>query len=58
MIQQIDLITGQVIGCNTDGDGVWPSGTNTVNPINVSTAHLQIVSADLQVPIRLHFQGM
>ena len=46
LIQQIDLVTGQVIGCNSDDDGVWPAGTNTVNPINGSTLPLQIVSVD------------
>jgi hypothetical protein len=46
LIQQIDLVTGQVIGCNSDDNGVWPTGTNTVNPVNGSTLPLQIVSAD------------
>jgi hypothetical protein len=46
LIQQIDLVTGQVIGCNSDDDGVWPAGTNTVNPINGATLPLQILSAD------------
>jgi len=46
LIQQIDLVTGEVIGCNSDDDGTWPSGTNTVNPVNGSTAPLQIVSVD------------
>lgn len=46
LIQQIDLVTGEVIGCNSDNDGAWPSGTNTVNPVNGSTAPLQIVSVD------------
>jgi len=46
LIQQIDLVTGQVIGCNSDDDGIWPAGTNTVNPVNGSTLPLQIVSAD------------
>ncbi len=46
LIQQIDLATGEVIGCNSDDDGVWPAGTNTVNPVNGSTAPLQIASVD------------
>ncbi len=46
LIQQLDLVTGEVIGCNSDDDGIWPAGTNTVNPVNGSTLPLQIVSAD------------
>ncbi len=46
LIQQIDLVTGLVIGCNSDDDGIWPAGTNTVNPVNGSTLPLQILSAD------------
>ena len=46
LIQHIDLVTGMVIGCNSDDDGIWSAGTNTVNPVNGSTLPLQILSAD------------
>lgn len=45
LIQQFDLRTGQVLGCNSDADGVWPSGANTVNPITGTTA-IQITEPD------------
>lgn len=46
LIQQFDMITGDVIGCDSDEDGVWPTGNvNTVNPAGGTTA-LQISVSD------------
>ncbi|RYE22640.1 MAG: T9SS type A sorting domain-containing protein [Sphingobacteriales bacterium] len=46
LIQQFDLATGNVIGCNSDADGIWPTGTvNTVNP-GAGTTGLQINAPD------------
>lgn len=39
-IEQRDLVTGAIIGCASDADGVWPSGANTVNPAGGTTAVL------------------
>ncbi|HZG01230.1 MAG TPA: Calx-beta domain-containing protein, partial [Chitinophagales bacterium] len=45
-IEQRDFATGNIIGCATDADGVWPTGNvNTVNPAGGTTA-IQIASAD------------
>ena len=39
LIQQIDIATGAVIGCNSDADGTWPTGAiNTTNPIGGTTS--------------------
>ncbi|MFT3981854.1 MAG: lamin tail domain-containing protein [Ferruginibacter sp.] len=48
LIQQFDLATGNVIGCNSDADGVWPSGANTVSPTGGSTA-IQITAAEAPI---------
>jgi hypothetical protein len=32
LIQQLDIATGNTVGCNSDADGIWPSGAVTVNP--------------------------
>ena len=46
LIQQFDLRTANPLGCNSDADGIWPTGTaNTVNPIGGTTA-IQIESVD------------
>ncbi|MBL7765534.1 MAG: putative Ig domain-containing protein [Chitinophagaceae bacterium] len=37
-IEQRDFATGNMIGCATDADGIWPSGSNTVNPVTGGTA--------------------
>jgi len=34
LIQQFDIRTGAVLGCNSDADGTWPSGVVTSNPTN------------------------
>lgn len=43
--EQYDLNTGAMIGCAKDNDGIWPSGANTVNPTNGTTA-VAITSTD------------
>lgn len=46
LIQQFDIATGNVIGCNADADGIWPTGNvNTVNP-GAGAAGLQISATD------------
>lgn len=45
LIQQFDLATGTVLGCNSDADGIWASGANTVNPTGGTTA-IQITITD------------
>ena len=38
-VEQRSLTTGALVGCpNTDADGIWPSGVNTVNPTSGGTA--------------------
>jgi hypothetical protein len=38
-IEQRSFINGSLAGCpSTDADGIWPSGTNTVNPSGGTTA--------------------
>jgi hypothetical protein len=62
LIQQFDIITGDVIGCDSDADGVWPTGNvNTVNPtggvtpllISVSDAPLNGGNCFNVVPVKL-----
>ena len=46
LIQQFDLRTANPLGCNSDADGIWPTGAaNTVNPTGGTTA-IQIESVD------------
>ena len=41
-----NFVTGELSGCaSTDADGIWPSGTNTVNPITGLTAKV-LTNAD------------
>jgi hypothetical protein len=49
-VEQRRLDNGERIDCgNTDGDGIWPSGANTVNPSSGSTAiHITSTDAPLQ----------
>jgi hypothetical protein len=45
-VETRDLITGDLGGCaSTDADGVWPSGSNTVNP-NSGIAAKVLTNAD------------
>jgi len=46
LIQQFNLSTGQPVGCNSDADGVWPSGANTGDPTNGYLTPIQITSGD------------
>lgn len=48
LIQQFDIATGNVIGCNSDADGIWASGANTVSPTGGSTA-IQITATDAPI---------
>ena len=31
------IVSGNVLNCNSDADGIWPSGANTVNPTGGTT---------------------
>ena len=65
LIQQFNIITGTAIGCNSDADGTWPTGTVvTSTPTGGSTTPLQISATDAPlnsgscfsvVPIRLNY---
>ena len=45
-IETRELLTGDLGGCgSTDADGIWPSGTNTVNP-NTGTTAKVLTNAD------------
>lgn len=37
-VEERSIVTGAVLNCNTDADGVWASGANTVNPTGGTTA--------------------
>jgi len=37
-VEERSVVTGAVLNCNSDADGVWPSGANTVNPVGGTTA--------------------
>lgn len=46
LIQQFDIVTGDVIGCDSDADGTWPTGNVvTSNPTN-GTTPLQLSATD------------
>lgn len=46
LAQQFDIVTGTVLGCNSDADGTWPTASVvTVNPAG-GTTPLQISSTD------------
>ncbi len=49
LIQQFNIVTGAVIGCNSDADGTWPTGVVvTANPTGGTTA-LQISNTDAPI---------
>ncbi|RYE22879.1 MAG: T9SS type A sorting domain-containing protein [Sphingobacteriales bacterium] len=48
LIQQFDIRTGAVLGCNSDADGTWPDGAITANPTGGVTP-LTITSADAPI---------
>lgn len=37
-VEQRSIIDNSVVGCASDADGIWPSGTNTVNPTGGAAA--------------------
>lgn len=37
-VEERSVVTGAVLNCNNDVDGVWASGANTVNPVGGTTA--------------------
>ena len=46
LVQQINIVTGAIVGCNADADGTWPTGTVvTANPLSGITP-LAIAAAD------------
>lgn len=51
LIQQFDIATGNVIGCNSDADGTWPSGavTGTPAPTGGATTPIQISITDAPI---------
>ena len=48
LIQQFDLATGNVLGCNSDADGTWPSSSVTSSPTGGTTA-IQITATDAPI---------
>jgi hypothetical protein len=48
LVEERSLSTGKVVGSGTDADGVWPSGTNTVNPAG-GTTELVLASSDVHL---------
>ena len=49
LIQQFNISTGAVLGCNSDADGTWPTGlVVTANPTSGATP-LQISSTDAPI---------
>jgi hypothetical protein len=65
LLQQFNIVTGAVLGCNSDADGTWPTGlVVTANPTGGSTTALQISTTDAPLntgtcfnvlPIRLDY---
>jgi hypothetical protein len=45
-IEQRKLPTGSLVAANTDSDGVWPSGSNTVNPTGGDATPIVITASD------------
>lgn len=64
LIQQFDLITGEVTGCDIDADGTWPTGTVVTSNPTGGVTPLQIAVADAPlnggncfnvVPVKLEY---
>ena len=36
-VEERSIVSGAVLNCNNDADGIWPSGANTVNPTGGAT---------------------
>ncbi len=51
-IERRSLETGAIIDTALDSDGVWPSGTNTVNPSG-GTTEIVLSGTDVPLPIQL-----
>lgn len=49
LIQQFDLATANVLGCNSDADGTWPSGVITGSPAGGSATALQVTATDAPI---------
>lgn len=49
LIQQFDVATGNVLGCNSDADGTWPSGAATTNPTGGAATPIQISVTDAPI---------
>ena len=45
-IEQRKLSDGRLVAADTDSDGVWPSGANTVNPSGGDAASIVIAASD------------
>lgn len=45
-IEQRSLTDGSLVAFNTDSDGIWPSGANTVNPTGGDATPLVITATD------------
>ena len=64
LIQQFDLVTGNVTGCDSDADGTWPTGTVVTSNPTGGTTPLQISVTDAPlnggscfnvVPVKLEY---
>ncbi len=50
-VEQFSITDGSSVNFNTDTDGTWPSGANTVNPTGSSTTPVRLAITD--APLRL-----
>ncbi|GAB2874021.1 beta strand repeat-containing protein [Hymenobacter ruber] len=44
-VEERSIVSGAVLNCNSDADGIWPSGANTVNPAG-GTAAVVLTATD------------
>jgi hypothetical protein len=54
-VEQFSITGGSSVNFNTDPDGIWPSGANTVNPLGGSTNPVKLTISD--APLRLSQLG-
>jgi len=52
-IEARSLNTGEVTAFNTDDDGIWPSGANSVNPSGGASSPILIQMGDATLPVQL-----
>jgi hypothetical protein len=52
-IEQRALSDGSLVGVNTDGDGVWPSGASTVSPVGGDATPIVITTSDAPLVIKI-----